>query len=103
MLGCGAWLQAKNLDYFGMGFGDEEMRVLCKWFWRCQEAEELYLMHNAFTETGWAMLAEMAHSDLDMCILDAVSLFQHAAGHEAIHRAAGPVPLTADGALPGVA
>mgnify|MGYP004285209925 FL=1 len=33
---------AKQLDYFGMGFGDEEMKVLCEWFPKCEEVEKLY-------------------------------------------------------------
>ena len=50
---------AKVLDYFGMGFGDEEMKVLCEWFPKCEEVKELYLMNNAFTTTGWDLLAEV--------------------------------------------
>ena len=50
---------AKMLDYYGMGFGDEEMKVLCEWFPKCEEVEKLYLNRNAFTATGWDLLAEV--------------------------------------------
>merc|ERR1712167_58083 len=30
---------ARSLDYLGMGFGDEEMKVLCEWFPKCEEVE----------------------------------------------------------------
>ena len=50
---------AKFLDYYGMGFGDEEMKVLCEWFPKCEEVEELWLRRNEFTATGWDLLAEV--------------------------------------------
>ena len=50
---------AKDLDYYGMGFGDEEMTVLCEWFPKCEEVEKLFLYGNAFTATGWDLLAEV--------------------------------------------
>ena len=50
---------AKMLDYYGMGFGDEEMKVLCEWFPKCEEVETLILQNNAFTATGWDLLAEV--------------------------------------------
>ena len=54
---------ARMLDYYGMGFGDEEMTVLCEWFpTRCEEVEKLYLQNNAFTATGWDLLAEVVGS-----------------------------------------
>ena len=42
-----------------MGFGDEEMKVLCEWFPKCEEVEKLDLSGNAFTATGWDLLAEV--------------------------------------------
>ena len=48
-----------TLDYEGFGFGDEEMKVLCEWWPKCEEVERLYLMNNAFTATGWDLLAEV--------------------------------------------
>ena len=49
---------AKDLDYLGFGFGDEEMKVLCEWWPKC-EVEKLYLQDNAFSATGWDLLAEV--------------------------------------------
>ena len=48
---------AKKLDYHNMGFGDEEMKVLCEWWVRCEELQELQLSSNAFTAMGWNLLA----------------------------------------------
>ena len=28
-----------STDYYGMSFGDEEMKVLCEWFPKCEEVE----------------------------------------------------------------
>ena len=50
---------AKELDYYGMSFGDEEMTVLCEWFPKCEVVKKLDLMRNAFTATGWDLLAEV--------------------------------------------
>ena len=50
---------AETLDYDGFGFGDEEMKVLCEWWLKCEEVEKLYLTDNAFTATGWDLLAEV--------------------------------------------
>ena len=50
---------AKELDYYGMSFGDEEMKVLCEWFPKCEEVKRLVLQSNAFTATGWDLLAEV--------------------------------------------
>ena len=38
---------------------DEEMKVLCEWWPKCEELESLGLMDNAFTATGWDLLAEV--------------------------------------------
>ena len=35
------------------------MKVLCEWWPKCEEVEKLYLMNNAFTATGWDLLAEV--------------------------------------------
>ena len=50
---------AERLDYDGFGFGDEEMKVLCEWWPKCEEVVELFLHNNAFTATGWDLLAEV--------------------------------------------
>ena len=50
---------AEVLDYFGLGYGDEDMKVLCEWWPKCGEAKELNLNGNKFTEAGWDMLAEL--------------------------------------------
>ena len=34
---------AKKLDYDGFGFGDEEMKVLCEWWPKCEEVGMLDL------------------------------------------------------------
>ena len=63
---------AKQLDYFGMSFGDEEMKVLCEWFPRCEVVERLELMRNAFTATGWDLLAEVVGREGAMPKLEAI-------------------------------
>ena len=63
---------AKDLDYFGMGFGDEEMKVLCEWFPKCEVVEELYLTSNAFTATGWDLLAEVVGREGAMPKLESI-------------------------------
>jgi len=50
---------SKDLDCYGMSFGDEEMKVLCEWMQRCASVEELLLQRNAFTAQGWDLLAEI--------------------------------------------
>ena len=50
---------AEILDYDGFRFGDEEMKVLCEWFPKCEMVETLYLVNNAFTVMGWDLLAEV--------------------------------------------
>ena len=50
---------AEVLDYDGFGFGDEEMKVLCEWFPKCEKVERLDLLHNAFSATGWDLLAKV--------------------------------------------
>ena len=50
---------AECLDYDGFGFGDEEMKVLCEWWPKCEEVEELDLRNNEFSATGWDLLAEV--------------------------------------------
>ena len=50
---------ATKLDYKRMGFGDEEMKVLCEWFPKCEEVEEMDLRENAFTATGFDLLAKV--------------------------------------------
>ena len=50
---------AKELVYDGFGFGDEEMKVLCEWWPKCEEVDRLRLESNAFSATGWDLLAEV--------------------------------------------
>ena len=50
---------AERLDYDGFGFGDEEMKVLCEWWPKCEVVDTLYLNNNEFSATGWDLLAEV--------------------------------------------
>ena len=50
---------AEELDHTGFGFGDEEMKVLCEWWPKCEKVESLVLRNNAFSATGWDLLAEV--------------------------------------------
>ena len=50
---------AEELNYTGFGFGDEEMKVLCEWFPKCEKVKKLVLNDNAFSTTGFDLLAEV--------------------------------------------
>ena len=50
---------AKTSTTLDFGFGDEEMKVLCEWWPKCEEVENLELLNNAFSATGWDLLAEV--------------------------------------------
>ena len=63
---------AEDLDYDGFGFGDEEMKVLCEWWPKCEEVWTLDLLNNAFTATGWDLLAEVVGREGAMPKLEAI-------------------------------
>ena len=66
---------AKELDYDGFGFGDEEMKVLCEWWPKCEEVEELDLQATTFSATGWDLLAEVVGREGAMPKLERIFAF----------------------------
>ena len=68
---------AKWLDYEGFYFGDEEMKVLCEWWPKCEEVAMLVLDSNAFTATGWDLLAEVVGREGAMPKLEEIAAFDN--------------------------
>ena len=53
------------------------MKVLCEWFPKCEEVEELWLRRNEFTATGWDLLAEVVGREGAMPKLEAISAYNN--------------------------
>ena len=50
---------AERLDYLGFGFGDEEMKVLCEWWPKCEVLENADLSEQRVHRDGLDLLAEV--------------------------------------------
>ena len=48
------------------------MKVLCEWWPKCEEVDYLDLQNNAFSATGWDLLAEVVGREGAMPKLEAI-------------------------------